>query len=86
MPNHDAVKRNIAEDRLSKYGKRIAPIPKVPANIKIQSDPVQNRMESHTYFPVNPCLRTNAFWEPIATIRDKPIASPEKKAFNIILN
>ncbi len=61
-------------------------MPKVPANIKIQSDPVQNRMESHTYFPVSPCLRTNAFWEPIAIIRDKPIASPEKKAFNIIVN
>ena len=55
-------------------------IPITPMQIKKASESEQNRATLKTCLPSIPCLKTKAFWAPIANIKEIPRKKPVKKA------
>ena len=53
-------------------------IPVIPITINKQSDKAQNKETKKTCFWSMPCLKTKAFWAPIAIINDSPRKKPVK--------
>ena len=60
-------------------------MPATPIKINRASESEQKRATAKTWRPISPCLRTNEFCAPIASINDKPRIKPVKKAFSIYL-
>src|SRR6184192_2988302 len=56
-----------------------APSPLTPSPIRTRSDTAQMTTSGATAPPRRPCCRRKAFWEPIATMSDRPVPKPARR-------
>ena len=58
-------------------------MPATPIKINKASESEQKKATAKTWRPIRPCLRTNEFCAPIASINENPRIKPVKKALSI---
>ena len=77
-----ATANNQSEIKLMQLLRNID-IPTTPIKINRASESEQKRATAKTWRPISPCLRTNEFCAPMASINENPRKKPVKKALSM---